>query len=39
MVNIMLEIRENPCHPCAKNSLAQRGNEVANWKGLFVAYH
>jgi hypothetical protein len=34
MVNVMLEIRVNPRHPChprAKNSLAQRGNEVAIW--------
>jgi hypothetical protein len=33
-VNVMLEIRVNPlnpCHPCSKNGLAQRGNAVAIW--------
>lgn len=38
MVKIILEIRENPrhpCYPCAKNSLAKRGigsNAVAIWQ-------
>ncbi len=41
-VNVMLEIRENQRHqrhPRAKNGLAQRGNTVAIWLGLFVACH